>query len=77
MEIDLRVILAIIGTISAIVFLLSLAPALIQYFHGNYTGATDTVINITVDEILSHVKWVIVITFIGSLLAVFGIKLKT
>ena len=45
MEIDLRAILAIIGTISATIFLLNLAPALIQCLHGNYTGATDIVIN--------------------------------
>lgn len=77
MEIDLREILAIIGTIGAIIFLLNIAPALIQYSQGNYTGATDIVVNVTVDEILSYVKWAIAIAFIGSVLAILGIKLKT
>ena len=77
MGIDLREVFAVIGTIGAIIFLLSLTPALIQSSQGNYTGAVDIIVKVTVDEILDHVKWVIAITIIGSLLAIFGIKLKT
>lgn len=73
----MREIPAVIGVISAITFFLSLAPTLIQSSQGDYTGATDIAVNVTVDDIISHVKWVIAITFIGSLLAIFGIKLKT
>lgn len=77
MKLDLREIFAIIGTISAIIFILSLVPALMQYSQGNYTGATDIVIDVTVDETISTIYWAVIITFVGSVLAIFGIKLRT
>lgn len=77
MEVDLREIFAVIGTIGGIIFLLSITPALILYSQGNYTGAVDTVTDAAVDEILSSVQWAIAIAFISSILAILGIKLKT
>jgi len=77
MEVDLREIFAIFGVIGGIIFLLSITPALILYSQGNYTGATDIVTNVAVDEIVSSVQWAIAIAFITSILAILGIKLKT
>lgn len=77
MKLDLTTILAIIGTIGTIMFIINLAPAFTHAYMGNVANATDIVVKVSIKEIISSVYWAIILTIIGSILAIFGIKLKT
>ncbi|MGQ9625150.1 MAG: hypothetical protein ACUVT9_07275 [Candidatus Bathycorpusculaceae bacterium] len=81
-------IIAIIGI--AIGFAIALYSAFgdmltaIDFFHavqpaieGNTTGAVEQVTSFTSDYIIDSVYWALAITFIGSILAIFGIKIKS
>ena len=79
-EIDLRPILAVIVTFGAIVCLIQLTPALIHMSQGNVANATDIIVDVTIDELVNSVEWVIALaflSFLGSVLAIVGIKMKT
>lgn len=56
----------------------------IDFFHavqpaieGNTTDAVEQVTNFTSDYIIGTVYWAVAITFISSILAIFGIKIKS
>lgn len=56
----------------------------IDFFHavqpaiqGNTTGAVEQVTQFTTDYIIDMVYWTLAITFIGSILAIFEIKIKS
>jgi len=57
--------------------ILKFLPALILALHCDYTNATNTIVKVSVDEIISTIYLGIVIAFLGSFLAFLGIKLKT
>lgn len=77
MKLDLTTILAIAGTIGTIIFVINLAPAFMHAYLGNVANATDIAVRVSVEEIISSVYWAIILTFIGSIIAIFGIKLRT
>jgi hypothetical protein len=56
----------------------------IDFFHavqpaieGNTTGAVEQVTNFTSDYIIDTVYWALAITFISSVLAIFGIRIRS
>jgi len=56
----------------------------IDFFHavqpaieGNTTGAVEQVTNFTTDYVIGTMYWAIAIAFISSILAIFGIKIKS
>lgn len=76
MKVDLAEIFAIIGTISTILVVISLVPAFMHAYSGNVANATEIVVKVTVKEIINYIYFAIILAFIGSILAIFGIKLR-
>ena len=68
--------ITIAGAVGSIMLVLKLLAAFILTLHGDYTNATDIVVEVSVDEIMSTIYWGIAAAFLGSLLAILGIKLK-
>ncbi len=77
MKLDLTTVFVTFGTICTIMFVIKLAPAFIHAYQGNIANATDIVADVFTEKIVSSVYWAIILAFIGSFLAILGIKLKT
>mgnify|MGYP001481285007 CR=1 FL=1 len=69
-------IIALAGAVGSIMLILKFLPAFILALHGDYTNATDIIVEVSVDEIISTIYFGIIVAFLGSFLAILGIKLK-
>lgn len=69
-------IMTLAGVVGSIILVFKFLPALIFALHGDYTNATDIIVEVSVDEMVSTIYLGIVVAFLGSILAILGIKLK-
>ena len=59
MEKTIGLILSLAGVIGTLVVILKLLPAYILALNGNYANATNIVIDVSAEEIISKVYWAI------------------
>jgi len=67
MEKTVGLAISLAGVIGTLMFVIKLLPGLMLAFHGDYVNATNVVINVGVEEIISGVYWGIIVAIVSSI----------
>lgn len=71
MEKTIELAVSLVGVIGTLIFIFKLFPAFMLTFQGNYANATDIIINVGVEEIISEVYWAIIMAIVSSIIGFF------
>jgi len=63
--------LSLIVIIGTLLLIFKLLPAFILVLHGDYVNATDVVINVSVEEVISQVYWAVVVAIVSPIVGFF------
>jgi len=64
---SIALIVSAFGTIGTLFFLIKILPAFILALQGDYANATDVAANVGVGEIISELRWAIMIAVVGPI----------
>ena len=71
MEKTIGLAISLAGVIGTLMFIIKLLPGFMLAFHGDYMNATNVVINVGVEEIISGVYWGIIVAIVSSIVGSF------
>lgn len=71
MEKTVGLAISLAGVIGTLMFVIKLLPGLMLAFHGDYVNATNVVINVGVEEIISGVYWGIIVAIVSPIIGFF------
>jgi len=71
MEKTIGLAISLVGAVGTLLFIFKLLPAFMLAFQGNYVNATNVVINVGVEEIISGVYWGIILAIVSPIIGFF------
>jgi len=71
MEKTIGLAVSLVGVIGTLIFVVKFLPAFMFTFQGNYANATDIIINVGVEEIISEVYWAIIVAIVSPIIGFF------
>ena len=71
MEKTIGLAISLVGVIGTLMFITKLLPGFMLAFQGDYVNATNVVINVGVEEIISGVYWGMILAIVSSIVGFF------
>jgi len=71
MEKTIGLAISLVGVIGTLMFIIKLLPGFMLAFQGDYVNATNVVVNVGVEEIISGVYWGIILAIVSPIVGFF------